>query len=217
MKITRSKIKKIINHEQKLINGELFFESAVIVPLIKANKEFHLLFQVRSDNIRQGGEIGFPGGQVEPKDRNLTETAVRETCEELGIKPSDVNTFGYLGSYLNPMGALVHAIIGELKVPPEKFSVNKSEVKEIFTVPLSFFENTEPEYYHMKISVSPYIKEETGEVSFPVEKLGLHVKYSKRREGITYPVIVYKINDKIIWGITAYIVKYFVDRLKKIN
>ncbi len=202
-----------------LINKNFFFESAVLLPLIKNGDEYELLFQVRSRNIRQGGEISFPGGKTDNTDKDFTETAIRETCEELGVKENEIEIYGYLGSYLNPMGVLVHAILGELKIEnPEKLNVSKDEVEEIFTAPLEFFINSEPEVYYMQVSIEPFGEKKGGEkISFPASELGLDEKYAENRKGITYPVYVYKTNGKIIWGITAYLVKYFIDRIKKID
>ena len=59
-----------------------FLNSAVLIPLIKLKDEYHLLFEKRAAHIRQGGEICFPGGQLDKeKDKSIIETAVRETVE----------------------------------------------------------------------------------------------------------------------------------------
>lgn len=69
-------------HERKL-----FFNSAVILPLIKVDGEYHILFEKRSHHIPQGGEICFPGGRFSPElDQTYQDTALRETEEELGYR-----------------------------------------------------------------------------------------------------------------------------------
>ncbi len=41
-------------------------ESAVLIPLIKVDGEWHILYEVRSQLVSQAGDSSFPGGKVEP-------------------------------------------------------------------------------------------------------------------------------------------------------
>ncbi len=216
-KISRKDLQKIFGDYNipVLLNKDIFFESAVLIPLVKKGENFHLLFQTRADNIRQGGEISFPGGRMEKRDASQIETAIRETTEELGICREKIKIFGYLGAYLNPTGTLVHAVLGELKTNgTENLKINKKEVKEIFTVPLSFFLNNEPQKRFLNTFVIP---EETGETLSFAETFGIDKLYDNKRAGAKYPVYFYEFGEKIIWGLTAFLVKYFIDRLKKIT
>ena len=48
-----------------------------------------MLFGIRSHNLStHKGEVCFPGGMVDEEDLGIVETALRETEEELGIKPN---------------------------------------------------------------------------------------------------------------------------------
>ena len=40
--------------------------SAVLVPLVRQNGEYCLLYEIRSAAVRQPGEVCFPGGKREP-------------------------------------------------------------------------------------------------------------------------------------------------------
>jgi 8-oxo-dGTP pyrophosphatase MutT (NUDIX family) len=73
-------------------------ESAVLVPLFAdAAGTAHLVFtERRADLRRHAGEISFPGGGREPRDRDLRATALRETCEELGLPAQAVELLGAL-------------------------------------------------------------------------------------------------------------------------
>ena len=63
----------------------------------------HVVFQERAAGIAQPGEIGFPGGKVEPAlDHTPEDTALRETEEELGLPRSAVSVLGRLDSLLTP-------------------------------------------------------------------------------------------------------------------
>ena len=37
---------------------------AVVLPLLERDGEMHILFEVRSPGISQGGEVCFPGGRI---------------------------------------------------------------------------------------------------------------------------------------------------------
>lgn len=62
---------------------------AVLIPFVTTEEGKALLLEVRSQLVKQPGEICFPGGRVEAGETPV-ETAVRETCEELGLKPEDI-------------------------------------------------------------------------------------------------------------------------------
>ncbi|SQK75154.1 NUDIX hydrolase [Tatumella ptyseos] len=62
-------------------------EAAVLVPVI-TYPEPHLLLTKRAAHLRHHpGQVAFPGGKRDPADRSLMQTALRETCEELGVPP----------------------------------------------------------------------------------------------------------------------------------
>ena len=73
-----------------------------MLPLIEINNETHVLFEVRSLNLRrQPGEICFPGGKIEQDDVDQRQCAIRETSEELGIHESDIENVIPLDYMLN--------------------------------------------------------------------------------------------------------------------
>ena len=58
---------------------------AVLVPLVEREGKLHILYEVRSQDMRrQPGEVCFPGGRIEG-DETPEACAIRETEEELGI------------------------------------------------------------------------------------------------------------------------------------
>ena len=55
-----------------------------------------ILTERRHDLRRHAGEISFPGGRRDPGDRDLEHTALRESHEEIGLDPADVEVIGAL-------------------------------------------------------------------------------------------------------------------------
>ena len=78
--------------------------SAVLVPLFcdPAGRLHAVFTRRRSDLRRHAGEISFPGGRRD-EGETLTETALREAHEEVGLPPGDVDLIGALA----PVGTFV--------------------------------------------------------------------------------------------------------------
>jgi len=200
-----------------IIGKDEYFNSAVLIPLIKADKEYYFLFEKRSAKIRQGGEVCFPGGEFDKKtDPDFKETAIRETEEELGISRDKINIIGQLDTFVGPMGVTVDSFIGEIKINSlDEFTIDKNEVEKVFTIPVSFFANNKPEEYQYQLEMHPHYIDEKGEKVelFPVEKLGLPLRYSKPRKGKNHKVYIYKTEPEIVWGITAALIREFIHKL----
>ena len=59
------------------------------------------------------GQVGLPGGGYEPGDGNLTQTALREAQEEIGVDPAQVTVLGQLSQlYVRPSNNLVLPVVG---------------------------------------------------------------------------------------------------------
>lgn len=71
--------------------------AAVLVPLVVVERAVHLLFTRRAPSLPvHGGQVAFPGGRRAGEDRDLAQTALRETHEELGVEPAAVRLLGAL-------------------------------------------------------------------------------------------------------------------------
>lgn len=191
-----------------------YFNSAVLIPIVFIDGEYQILFEKRSANIKQGGEICFPGGRIEDNDNDAVDTALRETREEIGLSPEKITVIGKLDILFGPRGVLVEPIIAEIKINNiNELTLDKSEVEKVFFVPLSFFENNDPEYFKIHSTVkhkSFNSKGEEEELILP-NNHGNDTYYKDIRE-----VLVYKTNNEIIWGITARLVYEVVQKLKKV-
>ena len=90
----------------------------------------------RNDALRgHSGQISFPGGRRDSTDESFTATALRETCEELGLCEG-IQVIGTLSPmYIPPSNFKVYPTVGYVDAPPV-FTPNEAEVAEIFSVSL---------------------------------------------------------------------------------
>ncbi len=71
--------------------------AAVLVPLYEDDGELRVvLTKRRADLRRHAGEISFPGGRRDPGDVSLSDTALREAEEEIGLPRANVTLVGAL-------------------------------------------------------------------------------------------------------------------------
>ncbi len=141
-----NKIKTVLEGEERLIGVDGYLQAGVLIPLFEKDGEMHILFEKRAADIRQGGEISFPGGEIDELDGNPMQTALRETTEELGLPVEKINVLSKLGVLVSPRGVIVHTYIGELKIKDEKeINFSENEVEKVFNVPVSFFEHNKPD------------------------------------------------------------------------
>lgn len=134
------------------------------------------------------GQMGLPGGRVELRDKNIEETAIRETYEEIGVRTSNIISLKELSRvYIPPSNFWVYPFIGIAK-GAVKFIRQESEVEELVPVKLE-------ELMDDANLVRVNRMDETGtEVEVPA----------------------FSFNDKIVWGATAMMlneVKYLLRQI----
>jgi 8-oxo-dGTP pyrophosphatase MutT (NUDIX family) len=196
-----------------------YFNAVVLVLLALIDGEYHFVLQKRGPDIRQPGEICFPGGAFDAsQDRSLRDTAIRETAEELGIRADRLQIAGMLDTMVTPAGATVDAFVGVATIDSlDELVVSKSEVEEAFTVPVAYFEQHAPQQYYTTLRIEPsYVDTETQQevVTFPAKELGLPERYWKPWGGFRHPVYVYQLGSRVIWGITARLIAEVVQKLR---
>lgn len=196
-------IKVKLSNREKYINGwEKMKRASIIIPLIDIDDETHVLFQVRGKKLRsQPGDICFPGGKI---DRGETprEAALREIQEELGLV--NIEIIKEMDILVRHDGLIIHPYLGVIN-NIEELKISEDEVEEIFYVPLSYLLEHEPMVAKNKIII------ERGE-DFPYE-LVVGGKDYKFKNG-EYKSLFYKYNDYVIWGITASMLKNFIDSIR---
>jgi len=112
--------------------------SAVLVPIYYREGQCYILFTQRTDNVKEHkGQISFPGGAYQEGDGTLLDTALRESAEEIGLNPGDVEVLGELDDTITlATNYIVTPFVG--LVPwPYKFKVDGWEAGEIIEAPIS--------------------------------------------------------------------------------
>jgi 8-oxo-dGTP pyrophosphatase MutT (NUDIX family) len=136
----RQQIAKILhNRKKEKIIDENLKASAVLIPLFYNQGQYHVLFTERSDEVNfHKGQVCFPGGTQEPSDSSLLQTALREIGEEIGLKAKDVEILGELDDSITSTSNYVISPFVAFIPHPYPFQADVREIKEIFSVPLSF-------------------------------------------------------------------------------
>ncbi|MBU5484872.1 CoA pyrophosphatase [Clostridium sp. MSJ-11] len=178
-------------------------KSSVIIFLISDNENLEVLFQVRAFNLQhQPGDISLPGGRIENGETE-EEAAIRESIEELNIKREDFKIIGEMDSLVTHYNRIIYPFVALLN--KNQIDPSEDEVDHVFKVPLKYFLENEPEVYEIKIM--PQVPE-----NFPYHLIvgGKDYKFSKSN----IEQYFYQYNGYVIWGMTAQIIKSFVDIIR---
>ena len=148
--------------------------AAVIVPLVERPDGYFVLLTKRTDHLHDhAGQVSFPGGRVDPGDKDHKDAALRELEEEVGLPRKHVTLIGRLDTYLTRTGFDITPVVGLIK-PPFPVNPDSFEVAEVFEVPLNFF-----------------------------LKPGNRQRHSREFEGHRRDYYAYPYEDYFIWGATA--------------
>ncbi|MGZ8259274.1 MAG: CoA pyrophosphatase [Caldimonas sp.] len=128
-----------IKVERRIVEREAAHAS-VLVPLVLRDEMTVLLTQ-RTDHLADHpGQISFPGGRAEAGDADATATALRETREEIGLEPFEIEILGSLPTYTTSTGFIVTPVVGLVQAGAA-LRPDPVEVAEVFEVPLAWLMN----------------------------------------------------------------------------
>lgn len=123
--------------DRQAVSDPSLTQAAVMVLLYLRDGEYHILLNKRSDTVEDHkGEMAFPGGRMESTDASPVEAALRETFEEMGVRPDDVDVLGSLDAVSTPSGYFVNPFVGTIP-GAYRFTQSDSEVAEVVEVPLA--------------------------------------------------------------------------------
>jgi len=161
--------------------------AAVLIMLYPLDNRIYTLFIQRPlYNGVHSGQISFPGGKKEKGDYTITDTAVRETCEEIGICGDQLLILGRLTPLFIPVSNIeVTPVVAFCNERPG-FSPDKTEVDLLIEAPLADF----------------FSEDVVKEKPMVVRQETLNVKY-------------FDYKGHIIWGATAMILHELLVVLKR--
>jgi 8-oxo-dGTP pyrophosphatase MutT (NUDIX family) len=112
--------------------------AAVLVPLVERATGLTVLLTQRAETLKDhAGQISFPGGRIEPDDKDAWHAALREAYEEIGLLANFVEFAGYLPDHHVITGFRVTPVVGFVN-PEYQLRIAKAEVHDVFEVPLEF-------------------------------------------------------------------------------
>lgn len=154
--------------------------SAVMILLYERDGVIHLPIIVRPtyDGFHSG-QLSLPGGKRELEDTNNQSTALRETEEEIGIKPDEITIIGELTSlYIPKSNFMVYPFVGYTMSTPT-FITDNEEVDTLLEIPISLLSDKNKSNFHFK----------AGDIEIDAP--------------------CWKINEHNLWGATAMILAEF--------
>jgi 8-oxo-dGTP pyrophosphatase MutT (NUDIX family) len=153
------------------------------MPLYETEAGPHLLLTKRTESVpTHKGQISFPGGGFEEADGDFRTTALREAEEEIGLHPQDVEILGTLDDTVTASTRhVVRPFVGVVPFP-YPYHLDPFEIERLIHLPMRAL-----------FSGAPF-REETWE-----------------RDGRKFPVYFYEHEGQTIWGLTARILKQFVE------
>ena len=157
--------------------------AAVLVPIIERDEPMVLLTQRAVHLPDHAGQIAFPGGKIDAGDADPLAAALREADEEIGLGEQFIQPIGYLDLYLTTLGYRIVPTLARVR-PGFSLTLNRSEVDDIFEVPLSF------------------LMEEAN-----------HQRHSREWQGMTRTYYAMPFGERYIWGVTAGILRNLYERI----
>jgi 8-oxo-dGTP pyrophosphatase MutT (NUDIX family) len=159
--------------------------AAVLAPLFERDGELHAVFTRRPTHLRlHAGQISFPGGRREPHDADLTQTALREAHEEIGLDPATVVLVGALAPTPTVVSDIaIYPLVGLIPAPRAPWRLAADEVDAVI------------------------------EASLPRLAATHRLQVIERRDGTRVTTDAYTAGEDTIWGATARILTDLLVRL----
>ena len=164
-------------------------KAAVMMLFYPKNSQTHLALILRTSyNGVHSSQIAFPGGKVEPEDLDLSHTAIRETHEEIGVHPNDINLVrAFTEVYIPPSNYMVYPFFGYSQSELD-FELQEDEVAGLVELSLvDFLDDKNVTTTKMKTSYA-------GSIDVPG----------------------FRVNGHFIWGATAMMLSELKETLKMV-
>ncbi|MDX1628477.1 MAG: CoA pyrophosphatase [Fulvivirga sp.] len=109
----------------------------VLILLYPKNGHTYLPLTLRPDyGGTHSGQVSLPGGKYEKEDGHITNTALRETHEEIGVNSKHITVLGTLTDlYIPPSNFRVTPVVGVIPKEPS-FAIDTFEVQKLIETPV---------------------------------------------------------------------------------
>jgi len=182
----------VIGHAARANPPEDALQAGVMALFFPLGESWQLIFIKRSNRYhddRHKGQIGFPGGKYESEDRDLMDTALRETREEIGVEAEKIKVLGSLSELYIPVSQFnVHPFVGFLEKKPE-FSLQAEEVDRVIYCGIHRFFNKDCR-----------------------SRKDMDVDEGIRIHGVPY----YDLEGEVLWGATAMITSELLETIGRL-
>ena len=165
-------------------------KAAVLMLLFPKNGEWQLVLTERMGNEKDphSRQISFPGGSAEASDADLAATALRETHEEIGVPPTNIQIIGAMTDVYIPVSNFhVQPFLAWTNTPPQ-YKRQETEVKQVIETPLSVLKNKD---------------------NWKTKDIYINENYNFKN------VPYFDVSGKHVWGATAMMIAELLEILKE--
>lgn len=176
---------QLLNHDYNLKAAR----DAAVMMLIYPDQNTSMIALIVRNSYKgvHSSQVAFPGGKVE-KDESILEAALRETHEEIGVRPEQINIICSFSSVF---------------IPPSNFNV----------YPFLGFCDTKPQFIPDPREVAAMALFPLADI---LDDSSLTLQRVTASYSTDVVVPAFKMDDTIIWGATAMILHELKDVLKSI-
>ena len=161
---------------------------SILIIFFRKNNNFFFPLIKRSNKLKNhSSQISFPGGRFEEEDINLTNTAIRESNEEIGLKIKKNKILGKLT---------------QIYIPASNYKVS----------PYIAFYDKIPQFKLNSFEVDKLIEVSLNQI---LDESSILKKKMKLSSGILVDCPYYFLNGYIVWGATAMILSELCAILKE--
>ena len=177
---------------KKMMGQNIIPKKAAVLLLLYPNKDNEttlVLILRKAYNGVHSSQVGCPGGKPEQQDKNLQDTAVRETQEEIGVNPNDITVIRALSNiYIPPSNYNVQPFLAKSK-KHLTFKKQDDEVEGIIHISLAEL----------------------------LDKKNLVSKKVKTSYNIEVVVPAFQFGEHTVWGATAMMLSELIDLITAVN
>jgi 8-oxo-dGTP pyrophosphatase MutT (NUDIX family) len=177
--------RRLADRERRVVPPGPLIQSAVLVPIVDRGEPV-IAFTKRTERVStHRGQISFPGGTVDPDDRSLLVTALRECEEEVGLSRGAVEVLGALDDTETRATQFVITPFVGLVRAPVVWRPDGEEIEKVIEVP------------YAALSARGAVRVEQWE-----------------RDGVLEPMPFFDYGDETIWGATARILTHYLELIE---